>query len=437
MLRLSQELVDEVIGHLYDSPESLRACSLTARSWLPASRRHIHVKLIYNIDHDPHSTTARRIQFYAQSPALQACVRVLLVTSNMCGSRKFVALPFGFPRLRTIELVGDLRWDEGHGHSIRDYMLKCVPIKHIRTLVFRNTTFESFAAFRQVLLAFPTLSRLTLVGIRISNEKNVKYVHESTMDADRLPEDVEAMDVDDSELSRSSYPEITLSLSFLCVDLKLMVFPELITWLLSPQTHIRVDTLVMEISPPLAAAMIPVDVQPILDKFGPSIRHLRLEGECRSSSQFLSAYLRFVSLQFRANILILIRPLLDITMRHLCACTQVQTVHVDIGSIPDHRTPWAETLFDLLRYAPLSEVSLSLPWRGHSACANSPLPGLDGVLSAQRTLRRCTVFLSLDPRFGTNFLAARGGTNLLAVRDAIQAAMPQLTAKGILHAVYL
>lgn len=73
-----QELVDEVIDHLWDDVTSLRACSLSCSTWLPTSRTH----LFRQVDLRDAAACARFIKLLEASPVLVQYIRKLSVDAH-------------------------------------------------------------------------------------------------------------------------------------------------------------------------------------------------------------------------------------------------------------------------------------------------------------------------------------------------------------------
>ena len=83
-VRVPPELCDQTIDYLWDDFESLRACSLTCKDWLPGSRYHLfrNVRLRHSDD------VTRFRALLASSPGIAPCVRKLSLSADYDGSEE-------------------------------------------------------------------------------------------------------------------------------------------------------------------------------------------------------------------------------------------------------------------------------------------------------------------------------------------------------------
>lgn len=170
-----QELADQVIDLLHDSPESLRYCSLVCRSWLPSSRLHLHRSLSLDapdVADEAESKFLKSCQFLVESPHLAPYVRELTLTGNeCCGLSKaevFLGVINLLTKVRTIKLARvdwvecgaelaplntlfstcpptAVAFTECNFSSISDF-LPLVRSKGLRQLQLSECTFDNFEA---------------------------------------------------------------------------------------------------------------------------------------------------------------------------------------------------------------------------------------------------------------------------------------------------
>lgn len=74
-MHLALELIDHIIDLLSDDTPSLVACSFVSRNWYPSCRGRIHSKFHFKGTKE----SARRLEFYAKTPGLLACIQTLVI----------------------------------------------------------------------------------------------------------------------------------------------------------------------------------------------------------------------------------------------------------------------------------------------------------------------------------------------------------------------
>ncbi|KAJ7582263.1 hypothetical protein C8J56DRAFT_245777 [Mycena floridula] len=98
-----QELVDYIIDHVHDSTETLLACALVCRSWLPSARFHLFSDITISESH----TIPRILQGLSMNDTLPGLVRSLaLIGNETSGHFASVFHGFCFTSLTTFEV-----WD--------------------------------------------------------------------------------------------------------------------------------------------------------------------------------------------------------------------------------------------------------------------------------------------------------------------------------------
>jgi hypothetical protein len=163
-----QELVDEVIDNLADSPRDLRACSLVSSKWLERSRRKLFASVslnTWNFDRWQRNISPgpNGISTYVRSLALrQARSIVSLDPETLMGIRDHLT---SFRRLNALHLQ-DVDFDDlfdgpsltecfGHfGQSVRSLSLHCI-----------NTNMSSLLFF---ITLFPNLNRLSISSPKLT-----------------------------------------------------------------------------------------------------------------------------------------------------------------------------------------------------------------------------------------------------------------------------
>ncbi|KAH9928499.1 uncharacterized protein BXZ73DRAFT_90570 [Epithele typhae] len=174
--RLPPELCDETIDHLWDDIDSLRACSLTCKDWLPSSRFHLFRSV--RLRHADDLTRFRAL--LASAPSVALCVRKLSLNADHAG-----IAPDGSPRVDdgwvdataalfpllthlTALALARIRW---HALAPATRAALTAAADSIRQLFLFDV---SFAASRDVILflsAFPALRELYF--------QSVSWAHDS------------------------------------------------------------------------------------------------------------------------------------------------------------------------------------------------------------------------------------------------------------------
>ncbi|CCM03808.1 uncharacterized protein FIBRA_05956 [Fibroporia radiculosa] len=164
---LPQELVDQVIDHLWDDFVSLAACSLTCHAWLPSSRTH----LFRHVDLDSPSACFRFQQLLKTSPKIAPFVRKVRVRSYSL-SQKPPALGYEeimweshvprllsrLPRLTDLN-ISSLNWGTLHLTAVHGGAFLS-RLGSVKRLTLADVHFETSAQVRSMLAAASNLEEL-------------------------------------------------------------------------------------------------------------------------------------------------------------------------------------------------------------------------------------------------------------------------------------
>lgn len=226
---LPPELVDETIDHLWDDPVSLKACSLTCRSWVPSSRLHLfHTVRLRNA-----TECTRFTSLVANTSSIARCVRRLTLSAEYRGvdARGQPVEDDGWidaaaelvPKLERVSTLGlsRVRWSALKPETRTAFRGL---FKNVQTLFLFEVRFDTSKAVLDFLSAFPVLTSL--------------YFHGVSWDDDLLGratlEDLKALNYG-AEHGR-------MQLSYLFLDTRSS--PTLVTeWLLNHPTEQRLRTI--------------------------------------------------------------------------------------------------------------------------------------------------------------------------------------------------
>ena len=257
---LAQEIVDEIIGHLHDSPQNLRACSLTSKSWLPASRHFLHSNFTYTNKEDENKTV-----FYADHEQLARCVRRLTLNLKDRGHRPSIVndlfdLQVLFPQLDTLEIRGGFSWTE-NDTKFKLYIRDKVPCHKIRSLRLYGVVFVTLPLFLEFLTLFPTLSSIVLRDVSIT-------------------ESSDAGSDDNKEILGTAAP-FTLDLQSLQVDSTILFSSPIVQWLRAANVNILAENLTINLVNPRHPGRVysseKIDTRGFMDRCSSSIKHLRIQ----------------------------------------------------------------------------------------------------------------------------------------------------------------
>ncbi|PCH35336.1 hypothetical protein WOLCODRAFT_125740, partial [Wolfiporia cocos MD-104 SS10] len=155
------ETWDQILDYLWDDTPSLKACSMSCRSWLPRARYHLFYTMsVYTVQ-----DCERVRSFLDASPEHWRFVRQLRVES-FCNvpilmlnpRRANAALRTILPRLQNVEhlVLGLLDWEADLSSETR-HALTSFPL--LRTLRCEGTIFRNYDAVFDILSAMPRALR--------------------------------------------------------------------------------------------------------------------------------------------------------------------------------------------------------------------------------------------------------------------------------------
>ncbi|RDX46993.1 hypothetical protein OH76DRAFT_800938 [Lentinus brumalis] len=163
--RIPPELCDQTIDYLWDDLESLRACSLTCKDWLPSSRFHLFRNLRLRHADD----VARFRALLTSSPSIAHFVRKLSLSADYDGTtpdgtaREDDGWVNGaaelFPRLHNVTTLAlaRVRW---HALSAETRAAFAGVSKSVRQLFLFEVSFDASRDVIAFLSAFPSLNDL-------------------------------------------------------------------------------------------------------------------------------------------------------------------------------------------------------------------------------------------------------------------------------------
>ncbi|TBU35415.1 hypothetical protein BD311DRAFT_1947 [Dichomitus squalens] len=174
-IRLPPELCDQTIDHLWDDLESLRACSLTCKDWLPGSRYHLfrNVRLRHSDD------VTRFRALLTSSPGIAPCVRKLSLSADYDRSAEDGAAREDdawvnsaaelFPMLQhvTTLALARVRWHALSGDTRAAF---AGLFKSVRQLFLFEVSFDASRDVVAFLSAFPALQELYFQAVSWAND---------------------------------------------------------------------------------------------------------------------------------------------------------------------------------------------------------------------------------------------------------------------------
>lgn len=173
---LPPELCDYTIDHLYDDAPSLKQCSLTCKSWLPAARFH----LFGQAEIHSQNTCDAFYRLLSRTPEIGGLIRQLHISSPvwgpvLCakvkaeGQQPLIMTPplfFPFPNVRilsisalTVNMTLHNRWTEG--------------LASVTQLTLHTCFFDNLGQFIDLYHSFPSLETLTLADTRWKSDKPI------------------------------------------------------------------------------------------------------------------------------------------------------------------------------------------------------------------------------------------------------------------------
>lgn len=238
---LPPEVIDEALDHLWNDPNTLKACALTCRSWTPTTRLHLFRTVLLS----SLSSTARFSALLDSQLVLARCVRKLSITAQYASSAggdvaaerlveddgwvnacAGIARTLGSAtggRVHTLAL-SRLRWSALEP-STRAAFYDL--FRTVRTLILFEVRFHASGDVLEFLNAFPNLDELYFHA--------VSWDHESAAPLDVVPTEPASVQTQ-MELKEKMH------LSYLFLDPRSS--PTLVTeWILSHPSEQRLRTI--------------------------------------------------------------------------------------------------------------------------------------------------------------------------------------------------
>ncbi|KAL0960420.1 hypothetical protein HGRIS_005463 [Hohenbuehelia grisea] len=145
-----QELVDQILDYLHDSPNALKACSFVSRSWLRTCRIHLHRQLCLESPSQPEDLPKfqRSCQLLASSPHLAPFIREFTLRGDQAG---LVAIDDSilsiFKMLHSLRVVGleRLNWvDHQSAFELLPQLVKSDSVVSIKLSYCRFSSYSDF-----------------------------------------------------------------------------------------------------------------------------------------------------------------------------------------------------------------------------------------------------------------------------------------------------
>jgi hypothetical protein len=169
--QIPQEIIDQVIDHLYNDRETLRTCALVCRSWVPSSRYHLfgvvvicpmefkqpsrYSSLIGHLDH-PLCTFAPSIRvLYIKASTDDGDAHLWFLSDDWLDP----LIPYLSKLLSVKTLVGISigGWPSNHWHRL---LKSTTFVNQITHLSLRYSEFVSFEQCMETIHSFPSLETL-------------------------------------------------------------------------------------------------------------------------------------------------------------------------------------------------------------------------------------------------------------------------------------
>ncbi len=160
-----QELIDEIIDYLCDSPSSLKACSLVCRQFYPRTRVHLFRKVDCYTPDDPRS--ARVFDITRDSPELLQCIKHV----------QLECLHFFLPKHQTatVDFLHSLSspttlslWDMDQGECEWQHILPAfvisAPYLAVTRLALEFPRWHTFLEFHLIVLSLPNVTELHIIS---------------------------------------------------------------------------------------------------------------------------------------------------------------------------------------------------------------------------------------------------------------------------------
>ncbi|PBK73435.1 hypothetical protein ARMSODRAFT_633992 [Armillaria solidipes] len=174
-----QELIDEILDYLYDSPSALKACSLVSHQFYPRTRVHLFREVDCYTPDDPRS--AQLFDIARDSPGLLQCIKRV----------QFRCLDFFLPKHQTasVDFLHSLTfpvtlsvWDDSdmanyseeecEWRHILPAFVSSAPYGAVARLELRSPRWITFLEFHQIVFSLPNVTELYISGLREMNTIN-------------------------------------------------------------------------------------------------------------------------------------------------------------------------------------------------------------------------------------------------------------------------
>jgi hypothetical protein len=182
-LPLPQELLDFIIDFLFDDKQSLKACSLTCRAFLSASRLHIFTQM--------HLQPERFSSFMASSPSVVPFVQSLRFDSTKPKAAMYLSI-------QDLNMLPNLKSLTVKGSAFHPHLPPPLAeswCTQIACLSMESQGFSDFYQFARFIVLFTSLERLSM--------KNMLWFGQSIPDLhQRLPSTLRTLDLQQCSISQ-------------------------------------------------------------------------------------------------------------------------------------------------------------------------------------------------------------------------------------------
>jgi hypothetical protein len=158
---IAQELVDMIIGYLWNDRRSLGICGLVHRDWLPSSRYH----LFYKVSLSPYKTNTWSFfsLFHSDVITFPPYVTNLIVRhrwspTSITWVNDTLPLVSGFVGVRYL-VLWDIQWSDLSKTSL---LTLATSFPNLTDLDLRGIDFDSFDQLVNMVSAYPMLKKLTV-----------------------------------------------------------------------------------------------------------------------------------------------------------------------------------------------------------------------------------------------------------------------------------
>ncbi|KAK0240797.1 hypothetical protein EDD85DRAFT_378941 [Armillaria nabsnona] len=166
-----QELIDEIIDYLYDSPSALKSCSLVSHQFYPRTRVHLFREVDCDTPDDPRS--AQVFDIAHDSPELLQCIKRVqfrclnfFLPDHQTATVKFL---HSLPSPMTLSLwddsyVAEYSVEECEWQHILPAFVSSAPYLAITRLVLEGPEWNTFLEFHHIVLSLPNVTELHIIS---------------------------------------------------------------------------------------------------------------------------------------------------------------------------------------------------------------------------------------------------------------------------------